>query len=246
VSVSSQKFAQNTLEQVINNNYNHISNKLVELKSNDNKKKSKLQSHNELCAKSRLKPKQTLTSSIVLLQSHSKTSNCTNALSIDCSKSPKNLKRQTTRIQTKSEKKSYKCNQCRNRYSTPNSLQLHISRYHSGRKEYSCNQCDKKFNRSDNLTDHMRIHSGVKPYACDQCDKKFNHSSHLTAHMRIHSGVKPYACNQCDKKFTVSSSLTVHMRTHSGDKPYACNICDKKFCHSGSLTYHTRIHSENI
>jgi hypothetical protein len=241
VSVSSQEFAQNTLELVINSNFNHISRKLVELKTNINEKKRKLQSQNELCANSRSKHKQALTSSI-LRQSHSKTTDCTNAMSIDCSESPNNSNKITTKLQTKTDKKPFKCNQCGNKYSILGSLKLHIWRYHSGRKEFSCNQCDKIFNRSHHLTVHMRIHSGEKPYSCNQCHEKFSYSGSLTVHMRIHSGEKSFSCNQCDKKYNRSDHLTVHMRKHSGEKPYACNQCDKKFSHSGSLTVHMRMH----
>jgi KRAB domain-containing zinc finger protein len=243
VSASSQEFAQNTLELVIHSNFSIILRKLVELKSNIDEKKSKLQSHNEFCANSSLKPKQSLRSSILLRQSHSKTINSKNAISIDCSKSPNNSNSIATKIQTKTDKKPYKCNKCEKKYSMPNSLRVHIWRYHSGSKEYSCNQCDKKFNISSSLKSHMRIHSGEKPFSCSKCDKKFNHSGHLTVHMRIHSGVRPFSCNICDKKFALSSNLTSHLKTHSGEKPYSCKQCEKKFSRSSTLKSHVLIHT---
>ncbi len=144
VAFSSQEYAQNTLEQVVNSNFSIISRKLVELKSNINEKKSKLQSQNEFCDHSRLKRKQASISSILLKQSHSKTTDCINGMSIVCSESLTHSNKITTKIRTKTDKKSYKCNQCQNRYSIPGSLKVHIWRNHSARKEYSCNQCEKK------------------------------------------------------------------------------------------------------
>ncbi len=73
VSVSSQEFAKNTLESVINSNFSIISKKIIELKTNINEKKRKLQSKNELFANSRSKHKQTFKSSTLLRQSRSKT-----------------------------------------------------------------------------------------------------------------------------------------------------------------------------
>ncbi len=53
-------------------------------------------------------------------------------------------------------------------------------------ERFSCETCGKEFQRSDLLTDHVKIHRRQKPYGCDQCEMKFAKPSYLKIHLRRH------------------------------------------------------------
>ena len=105
----------------------------------------------------------------------------------------------------------FKCDQCKNKYTTKQSLTTHIKSKHEGVK-YACSQCEHQAPTQSSLKTHIKSkHEGVK-YACNQCNLQFPLSSSLYTHNRSkHEGVK-YACNQCEHKATHRGSLKVHMK----------------------------------
>ncbi|XP_056443611.1 zinc finger protein 271-like isoform X1 [Gadus chalcogrammus] len=145
-------------------------------------------------------------------------------------------------MRTKSDEKSYGCDQCAMRFSRKGKLKIHM-KSHTGEKPYMCDQCTKSFSHRYLLKIHMRTHTGEKPYGCDQCMKSFSQSSYLKIHMRTHTGAKPYRCDQCTKRFSHSLYLKSHMRTHTGEKPYSCDQCTKRFSGKVNLEIHMRTHT---
>ncbi|XP_042625041.1 zinc finger protein 37 homolog [Cyprinus carpio] len=111
-------------------------------------------------------------------------------------------------------------------------------------ERFSCETCGKEFQRSDLLTDHMKIHRRQKPYACDQCEMKFAKPSYLKIHLRRHAGDRPFPCNQCEKRFFDIYDLRVHQRDHTGERPYMCSECGKSFKRVYILNKHKRTHSK--
>uniref|UniRef100_A0A673HEJ3 C2H2-type domain-containing protein n=1 Tax=Sinocyclocheilus rhinocerous TaxID=307959 RepID=A0A673HEJ3_9TELE len=77
-------------------------------------------------------------------------------------------------------------------------------------ERFSCETCGKEFQRSDLLTDHVKIHRRQKPYGCDQCEMKFAKPSYLKIHLRRHAGDRPFPCNQCEKRFFDIYDLRKH------------------------------------
>lgn len=111
-------------------------------------------------------------------------------------------------------------------------------------ERFSCETCGKIFQRSDLLTDHVKIHRRQKPYACDQCEMKFAKPSYLKIHLRRHAGDRPFPCDQCEKKFFDIYDLRVHQRDHTGERPYLCSECGKGFKRIYILNKHKRTHSK--
>ncbi len=111
-------------------------------------------------------------------------------------------------------------------------------------ERFSCETCGKEFQRSDLLTDHVKIHRRQKPYGCDQCEMKFAKPSYLKIHLRRHAGDRPFPCNQCEKRFFDIYDLRVHERDHTGERPYMCPECGKSFKRVYILNKHKRTHSK--
>uniref|UniRef100_A0A8C2FTP5 C2H2-type domain-containing protein n=1 Tax=Cyprinus carpio TaxID=7962 RepID=A0A8C2FTP5_CYPCA len=111
-------------------------------------------------------------------------------------------------------------------------------------ERFSCETCGKEFQRSDLLTDHMKIHRRQKPHACDQCEMKFAKPSYLKIHLRRHAGDRPLPCTQCEKRFFDIYDLRVHQRDHTGERPYMCSECGKSFKRVYILNKHKRTHSK--
>jgi len=159
VALSSHEFAQSTLDEVIDSNYNHISSKLIKLTSACNEK-------NELRASSR----NMRTSGVVQKP-------------IDRAKKTSSPRRVVKRQSICSGSKKSRCDQCGKKYTTPSNLRVHM-RIHTDHRPYACTVCDKKFTQQSNLTAHMRTHSGERPYSCSVCGGKFAQLSGLSYHTR--------------------------------------------------------------
>ncbi|TRY53716.1 hypothetical protein DNTS_020266 [Danionella cerebrum] len=109
---------------------------------------------------------------------------------------------------------------------------------------FICETCGKEFQRSDLLTDHVKIHRRQKPYVCDHCKMKFAKPSYLKIHLRRHAGDRPVTCDQCDKRFFDTYDLKVHQRDHTGERPYKCPECGKDFKRIYILNKHKLTHSK--
>ncbi|XP_051503692.1 zinc finger protein 329 [Myxocyprinus asiaticus] len=109
---------------------------------------------------------------------------------------------------------------------------------------FRCETCGKEFQRSDLLTDHVKIHRRPKPYTCDHCQMKFAKPSYLKLHLRRHAGDRPFPCDQCEKRFFDMYDLRVHQRDHTGERPYICSECGKGFKRIYILNKHKRTHSK--
>ena len=88
------------------------------------------------------------------------------------------------------------CEQCpenveRRAFTTPQQLQIHIRRYHTGQRPYVCPQpeCQKEGYASlGAMLRHERTHCPVYNHICpeDMCDKAYPHASSLSAHIKSH------------------------------------------------------------
>jgi len=64
------------------------------------------------------------------------------------------------------------------------------------------------FNKSENLSNHMRVHVADKPYKCSVCNKSFTTFSRLQTHEHnVHSNRRPYDCNSIEVKTEADSSV---------------------------------------
>ncbi|XP_060927869.1 zinc finger protein 260-like [Limanda limanda] len=142
----------------------------------------------------------------------------------------------------KTEKKSFSCSECGQRFSHRSSLYNHMM-IHTGEKPFSCAECGKTFSKRGNLNTHMMTHTGEKPFSCSECGERCSHRGDLNSHMRLHTGEKPFSCSECGKRFTHKCSLNAHMRSHTEEKPYGCSECGERFSNRGNLNIHMRSHT---
>jgi uncharacterized Zn-finger protein len=120
-------------------------------------------------------------------------------------------------VQTESDGRIYKCDQCGRQFRQKTTLQQH-ERTHSDSRPYACSECSKCFRQQGHLKQHLRIHLQEKPYSCEFCKRTFRQRAILDQHLRIHSGEKPYECPECGKFFRQKAILDQHIRTHMGKK----------------------------
>ena len=97
--------------------------------------------------------------------------------------------------------KPYKCTQCEAKYSSKNSLELHISYFHEGKKPLSlirqpvkCDICNKQYSNKKTMRSHMKyVHEKVFKFTCDLCNKVLHSKGSLKGHIStVHEGAKPY------------------------------------------------------
>ena len=82
------------------------------------------------------------------------------------------------------------------------------------RRPHVCSVCEKRFTTKQSLTIHMRQHSGEEAlYSCTECEKSFTSLSGLSEHKNVHSS--KYKCTECEKSFTSLSGLSQHKNVHS-------------------------------
>ncbi|KAJ0065707.1 hypothetical protein NL108_016868 [Boleophthalmus pectinirostris] len=85
----------------------------------------------------------------------------------------------------------------------------------SSGKTHACSFCEKRFSTNQSLQIHIRVHTGERPYSCPVCEKCFTQKAHLKTHIRTHTKEKPYSCSVCLRSFMHKVSLNLHMeKTH--------------------------------
>ncbi|XP_061399735.1 zinc finger protein 501-like [Musca vetustissima] len=78
--------------------------------------------------------------------------------------------------------KQFKCQQCKEMFSSEVILRQHVSKFHSDRRHH-CTYCEKSYTKSDSLREHMAKHTGNYLYKCDECVQDFTYRSQWRKHM---------------------------------------------------------------
>ena len=149
----------------------------------------------------------------------------------------------------------YKCAECENHYSSPDSLNNHYRREH-GDKVYNCNQCSYIAKDNYGLKEHMNVHS-IKEYKivsngqfqCTECEKQYNVKGAVRSHyLREHIDTGDN-CSQCPYIAKDKYRLKEHINTVHSEKEYKeykCMQCKKRFHNKYSYELHENHPHDNI
>ncbi|XP_042311508.1 zinc finger protein with KRAB and SCAN domains 7-like isoform X2 [Sceloporus undulatus] len=142
---------------------------------------------------------------------------------------------------TLSTEKQFKCLECGKSFMKKMSLTLHQI-IHTGEKPFKCLQCGKNFRWKSNFTCHQLTHMEGKQFKCLECGKSFRSRSNLSSHQLTHLVEKPYKCLECGKSFGWKQRLADHQITHAAEKPFKCLDCGKSFNWKSNFTRHQSTH----
>ena len=105
------------------------------------------------------------------------------------------------------KRKIHKCNQCCNRYSTQEKLQIHEISVHEGEKSETLNT--------------SVVQEKQKSYKCSECESSFSEKHILEKHVKsVHEEIVPnsmFKCEICQKTFPDVQMLSLHLeKDHKG------------------------------
>ncbi|XP_059061619.1 gastrula zinc finger protein XlCGF26.1-like [Achroia grisella] len=169
----------------------------------------------------------------------------------------------------------YKCEQCKQRFTTNFQLDRHMFSIHGDISPFKCKYCPKMFCLETSLLEHENLHNEQNLYQCDVCNTMLMSKGTLTRHMlrhlgrqrkyvcelcggtfndqcnlrnhvqTVHEKLKLYKCQVCSKAYAANKTLKIHMRLHTGERPYSCHICSKAFTSFSSCKSHMFSHDSN-
>ncbi|CAH0718386.1 unnamed protein product, partial [Brenthis ino] len=157
------------------------------------------------------------------------------------------------------------CKFCDLKYSTMETLRIHIKRKHS--KDYAelkksilhfkrnskhvCRICKKTFILLSDLKTHVNVKHKIEVIksSCTDCDATFNDSIELSEHMYIKhnkdANLSAFICEICGYRTMKRSHYKQHCNTHDEKKLLSCHYCDYKTNSTSNLTIHEYIHTKN-
>ncbi|XP_005998033.1 zinc finger protein 574 [Latimeria chalumnae] len=138
----------------------------------------------------------------------------------------------------KKKLKGFKCQKCKEEFSTVEDLKTHAAEHVE--EHFQCSECNKSFPSSADLDLHLQSHE-QRDYKCPTCSKVFRKALSLEEHMRIHNSVVLYLCIDCGLGFSTEEILTAHRKTHTANPLHRCE-CGKTFANMTTFLYHRRSH----
>ena len=164
-----------------------------------------------------------------------------------------------------------KCNHCDSLFWKKSSFRQHFREHLRFPKEYSCEECEERFSSGESLRIHLAIHKvKVKEtFECGKCMKVFSLKKNYTRHVEnsLKDGIDKHTCDECQKAFCTKSSLAKHLESeHKGGgddgneslkihavnvlppEEFKCDICLKSFARIDYLRRHKVNHraSDNL
>jgi len=152
------------------------------------------------------------------------------------------------KIQQHIRPKKYECQECKENFTTQQTLTRHIQRIHEGipdDKKFSCEQCGVLHATAFRLKMHIKTkHDKVYDYKCEHCNKSFGRKNHLVQHIEnVHEKIKE-ACPYCGKLYD-KQGLKRHIKDHEGQRYHTCHICSNSFKRREHLKNHLQtIHKQ--
>ncbi len=89
-------------------------------------------------------------------------------------------------------------------------------RHHTKEVPFKCNFCRKKYISQDSLTYHIATHTNEKPFKCSKCNKEFKTNSELKQHVVSHTKKQRYFCKFCSYGSYFNRDIKRHLlKRHS-------------------------------
>lgn len=169
--------------------------------------------------------------------------------------------------------KSFKCVDCRKRFSYKSSLSAHRRIHKAPDSKFQCNCCGKHFKWKSNLIAHLAIHE-LQKFICDLCKKTYDTLDRLEDHRKNHNNltnqcrycekafsnrykvnyhirqkhhnIAPWQCQFCSESFATATKFRSHIyEIHDASKPFACEKCDRTFLTKRNLDIHGEKHTND-
>lgn len=106
------------------------------------------------------------------------------------------------------------CEICNITFDDNDLFRKHIETSHEEEKSFQCSSCGKRFSSKNSLKLHLRVHTGEKPYECQYCSWKFHKKGQLVVHIYRHTGERPYVCDICGRGFKQKGDMRKHKAGH--------------------------------
>jgi KRAB domain-containing zinc finger protein len=122
---------------------------------------------------------------------------------------------------TQSDKKTYICEVCGMKFTSPGHLKQHVTSMHTSPKPYSS---DLSFEVHESSCGPLQR----VPYECGVCKQTFTVYAYLEQHLQTHAKDKVHFCNTCNKKFFKLDLFKRHLEIHTEERRTAHKIYDRK------------------
>ena len=118
---------------------------------------------------------------------------------------------------------------------------LDFKKLFSDKKLFRCHQCRYVTDRKNNLKRHVLTMHEKCTKTLECCDRVFANKAALREHV-VSQHKEGYNCRICGRSFCRKALLKRHVSVHSGQKDYVCHICGYATSHKSNLDRHKKRH----
>lgn len=135
----------------------------------------------------------------------------------------------------------YKCSNCDNAYTYPESMRRHELRCKGLTVQLKCEICQVSVD-SSLMSAHVRTQHNQIKQQCPECGKRFKTNWYLKKHLAaVHRGEGKLPCDICGKMCSSKMAVDLHKRAiHTNEYTVFCDVCGKGFVAMHSLKKHLK------
>ena len=75
-----------------------------------------------------------------------------------------------------------------------------------------CEACRKRFETRDSMKEHLKTCASISKLTCAICKKQFSKKSNLNSHLKtVHNCERDYTCVNCNKEFLHAHNVVKHL-----------------------------------
>lgn len=141
----------------------------------------------------------------------------------------------------RSRSPKYKCSNCDNAYTYPESMRRHELRCKGLTVQLKCEICQQSVD-SLLMSAHIRTKHKQIQQQCPECKKSFTTNWYLKKHLAaVHRGEGKLPCDICGKMCSSKIAVDLHKRAiHTNEYAVFCDVCGKGFVAMHSLKRHLK------